>query len=142
MVLVVPGGADDDELVAPPVDARPVPRNRVHLDAAPRERQYGELVVDDPAGRVAKREEGDSAHSGLGVNDELRAAEEGDCLAGVLVAHDGVPELRRAAEVQRLRHDGDGALSRRAEEIRLELDRREAGGALRKIRDAAIAAGR
>ena len=62
VVLVVPGGADDDEVVALPVDAGPVPRQRLDLPAAARKWQDCEFVVDDEARRIAEREESDPAH--------------------------------------------------------------------------------
>ncbi len=99
VVRVVPGRAHDDQRVLPPVDARAVPGKRLDLDPAPRERQHGELVVDDEPGGVVHRQERDPAHLGLGVDHELRAAEERDHLAAVLVRHLGIPDLRRAAEV-------------------------------------------
>ena len=43
VMLVVPGRADDDELVSPPVDARPVPGHGLDLPAALRERLDGEI---------------------------------------------------------------------------------------------------
>src|SRR5687767_12309229 len=77
--------------------------------------------------------------SGLGVDDELRAAEERDGLAALAVRDDGIPELRRAPKVGGARNALDRALARRAEEIGLELDGREPVRALRQVGDAAVA---
>src|SRR5688572_4843880 len=77
--------------------------------------------------------------SGLGVDDELRAAEERDGLAALAVRDDGIPELRRAPEVGGARDALDRPLARRAEEIGLELDGREPVRALRQVGDAAVA---
>ena len=72
------------------------------------------------------------------VQQQLRAAEEGQLLAG-LVRHGRVPDLRRASAVHQSRLARERALERRAEKVRLQLDRREAGGAFGKGRDAAVA---
>src|SRR5688572_29419962 len=77
--------------------------------------------------------------SGLGVDDELRAAEERDGLAAPAVHNDGIPELRRAPEVGGARDAFNGAIARRAEEVGLELDGREGIRAVRQVGDAAVA---
>src|SRR5205809_985903 len=71
---------------------------------------------------------------------QLGAAEERQ-LPAVGCGQDGVPELRRPAAVDESCLARERPFPRRAQEVRLQLDRREARGALRQAEDAAVAAG-
>ena len=62
--------------------------------------------------------------------DRLGAAEQRQRLAGLLGRHRRVPHLRRPPAVSDARPAGDRAVAHRAEVVRLELDRREAGRSL------------
>src|SRR6266542_440586 len=90
----------------------------------------------EPAAAAAKRESSDR----LAAQDHLRAPEERDRTSIGMARDDGVPDLRRAAEMRGLRDAGDRAVARRAQEIALELDGREVVGAFGQVRDAAVAA--
>src|SRR5690242_15117480 len=78
-------------------------------------------------------------HRSLRIEQHLRAAKERDRFPIGFARDDGVPDLRRATEVNAARGGSDRSLERGADEIALELDRREAGGAFGKIDHAAVA---
>ncbi len=86
-------------------------------------------------GRIGK-----SPRSGLGPEHHLRAAEEGD--APGRRGYYGVPYLGGPAQVQGARPALDDPFTCGAEEIRLQLDGREASRALRQERHATVAAAR
>src|SRR5262249_17863799 len=73
------------------------------------------------------------------LEQELRAAEERNRLARV-VGDRGVPDLRRAASVNELPLTTKRAVTRGSEEVRLQLDGREARPPLRERGHAAVAA--
>src|SRR6185295_3003606 len=62
VMLVVPGRADDDQIISPPVNARPVPGYGLDLPAALRKWPDREFVVDDEILGIAERQERDAAH--------------------------------------------------------------------------------
>src|SRR5262249_41892033 len=72
------------------------------------------------------------------VQDQLRATKERNRLFAV--AHRRVPDLRGTAGVRTHGLALERSLARRAEEVRLQLDRREAGPALRQRREAPVPA--
>ncbi len=72
------------------------------------------------------------------MEDELGATEERN-LAPCLVPNGGVPDVRRAPEVGGSRLAPEDAFARGAQEAHLQLERREAARALRKVREAAVA---
>lgn len=76
-----------------------------------------------------------------GIENHLRAAEERDGAPGIPMAHDGVPDLGRAPEVNDARNAIHDAFAGRAEMVGLEFHGREAGGSLRQIRHASVAGG-
>jgi len=75
----------------------------------------------------------------LGIQYQLRTAEQGNRLAGFLVLHDGIPDLRRFAEMHWPGGAEDGALSSGPQVVGLELNGGKARGSRRKIGDASIA---
>src|SRR5262245_5803420 len=77
----------------------------------------------------------------MSVQEQLGAAKEGERLA-VLVTDRRVPDLRGATPVDTPRFGVQRPLERRGEEVRLQLDRREARRAVGQRSDAAVAAGR
>src|SRR5688572_13588168 len=79
--------------------------------------------------------------SGLGVEDELRAAEQCERLAALAMRDDGIPELRGPPEVGGRCDALDRALAGGVQEIGLQLDGREPVCTLGLVRDAAVAAG-
>ena len=74
----------------------------------------------------------------LGIQYQLRTAEQGNRLAGFLVLHDGIPDLRRFAEMHWPGGAEDGALSSGPQVVGLELNGGKARGSRRKIGDASI----
>src|SRR5436190_7118733 len=78
----------------------------------------------------------------LWPEDHLRAPKERDRGAAFLNADHCVPDLRRAAKVHGGGAAENRAVSRGAEEVRLQLEGGEAARALRQVRDAAVAAAR
>src|SRR3954468_7981741 len=78
----------------------------------------------------------------LGPEHHLRAAEYGDTGVAALDADHRIPDLRRAAKMQRFRTADDGPFARGAEEVRLQLDGGETLRAFRQRRPAAITAAR
>src|SRR5262249_21575794 len=106
--------------------ASPTPSNR--------RRRPGGPSLSEPRSRAAPR-------SG-GIEDDLRAAEQGDDPARGLVADLRVPDLSRASGVGDRRLAGDRALEQGAEVIGFYLDRREAPGAVRETGDRSVAARR
>src|SRR2546428_4547073 len=73
------------------------------------------------------------------VEDELGAPEERERFPE-LIADRCVPHLRRSPAVDSHRLAVDGSLPRRPEKVRLQLDGREPGAAVRQRRKAAVAA--
>src|SRR5437764_1353492 len=74
------------------------------------------------------------------IEHELRTAEQRDGLLIGFACDDGVPDLRRGAQVHGTRGSRDRAFQRRADEVALELDRRESVRLVGKMHHAAIAA--
>src|SRR5579859_3042991 len=74
------------------------------------------------------------------AQDHLGAAEQREPLPSRFVAHHGVPDLRGATQVRRLRLARESAFEQRPQEIALQLDGRETFRAIRKMGDAAVAA--
>src|SRR5437764_12811477 len=81
----------------------------------------------------------DAAALAASVQHQLRAAEERDRL--LAAPNDRVPDLRRATAVPERRHAVEDTVARRAEEVRLQLDRREAGAAVGERRHASVPPG-
>ena len=72
------------------------------------------------------------------VQHELRAAKERERTLVVSGEHGRVPDVRRAAEVDGASLAPKEPLASRAQEVRLQLDRGEAGRAVWEVRDARI----
>jgi len=84
-----------------------------------------------------------TARRGLGatgIQHQLRAAKQSDCLARGFAFHLGVPNLRGAAAMHQARLASDAAFKRGAEIVGLELDRREIRRAFRQRYNAAVTA--
>src|SRR2546430_350435 len=77
-----------------------------------------------------------------GPEHHLRTAKQRDPGAAALERDTRIPDLRRAPQMDWRREAQDGAVARGAEEVRLQLDLREAACACRQQRDAAVAAAR
>ena len=99
----------------------------------------GASLVDRRPAYADERVSAVARYSAFGQRIDLRAAEERDLLAVRLARDLRVPHLRRVAQVHRPRHGDDRAFARGAEEVGLELDRREVLRALGQVRDAAEA---
>src|ERR1700736_221263 len=75
----------------------------------------------------------------LGVENHLGATKQRNGLAGILVSNDGVPHLRRLAEVHGLRATDNRSFLGGTQMVGFEFDRRKPSGTRREIHNASIA---
>ncbi|KGX49713.1 hypothetical protein Y027_5648 [Burkholderia pseudomallei TSV5] len=106
------------------------------------EPRHVEAVAPPARGRMRRILQMLRAHRDLlrRPEDHLRAAERREQLVRLAMPDGRVPDLRRAAAVDRARVADDRAVACGAHEIALQLERAETGRALRQAREASVAA--